>query len=64
MLGIYMQRSWLILLAFAVLLYPMYVFSGPLLAALGQPADLSREAGSVSVYFFRRTSCTPCTSQC
>jgi MATE family multidrug resistance protein len=51
MLGIYMQRSWLILLAFAVLLYPMYVFSGPLLAALGQPADLSREAGSVSVYF-------------
>ncbi|KAK8459975.1 hypothetical protein SEVIR_2G249300v4 [Setaria viridis] len=51
MLGIYLQRSWLILLAFAVLLSPMYVFSGPLLAALGQPADLSREAGSASVYF-------------
>ncbi|KAG2635556.1 protein DETOXIFICATION 27-like [Panicum virgatum] len=51
MLGIYMQRSWLILLSFAVLLSPMYVFSGQLLAALGQSAELSREAGSVSLRF-------------
>ncbi|CAN6174634.1 unnamed protein product [Urochloa humidicola] len=51
MLGIYMQRSWLILLSFAVLLSPMYVFSGRILAALGQPAELSREAGSVAIYF-------------
>ncbi|CAL5073871.1 unnamed protein product [Urochloa decumbens] len=51
MLGIYMQRSWIILLSFAVLLSPMYVFSGRLLEALGQPAELSREAGSVAVYF-------------
>ncbi|KAJ1290024.1 hypothetical protein BS78_02G210400 [Paspalum vaginatum] len=51
MLGIYLQRSWLVLLAFAVLLAPVYVFSGQLLAALGQPAELSREAGLVSMYF-------------
>ncbi|KAL6656169.1 hypothetical protein ACP70R_006995 [Stipagrostis hirtigluma subsp. patula] len=50
MLGVYLQRSWLVLLAFAVLLAPTYVFSGPLLLALGQPAELSREAGLVSVY--------------
>ncbi|XP_062199982.1 protein DETOXIFICATION 27-like [Phragmites australis] len=50
MLGIYLQRSWLILLAFAVLLAPTYVFSGQLLAALGQPTELAREAGLVSLY--------------
>jgi multidrug resistance protein, MATE family len=50
MLGIYMQRSWLILLGFAVLLAPTYIFSAQLLVALGQPADLSREAGLASMY--------------
>lgn len=51
MLGIYLQRSWLVLLAFAVLLAPVYVFSGQLLAALGQPAELSRETGLLSMYY-------------
>ncbi|KAL6893653.1 hypothetical protein ACP4OV_007751 [Aristida adscensionis] len=50
MLGIYLQRSWLVLLAFAALLSPAYVFSGRLLAAVGQPPELSREAGLASVY--------------
>ncbi|CAN6218006.1 unnamed protein product [Urochloa humidicola] len=50
MLGVYMQRSWLILLGFAVLLAPTYIFSEQLLVALGQPAELSREAGLASVY--------------
>ncbi|CAL5081860.1 unnamed protein product [Urochloa decumbens] len=50
MLGVYMQRSWLILLGFAVLLAPTYIFSGQLLVALGQPAELSRDAGLVSMY--------------
>ncbi|KAL5201547.1 hypothetical protein ABZP36_035901 [Zizania latifolia] len=48
MLGIYLQRSWIILLVFAVLLVPTYVFTEPLLAALGQPAALAREAGVIS----------------
>ncbi|CAN6210989.1 unnamed protein product [Urochloa humidicola] len=50
MLGVYMQRSWLILLGFAVLLAPTYIFSEQLLVALGQPAELSREAGLVSIH--------------
>ncbi|CAD6224594.1 unnamed protein product [Miscanthus lutarioriparius] len=50
MMGIYLQRSWLILLSFAVLLTPTYIFSGQLLTALGQPAELSRQAGVVSLY--------------
>ncbi|XBH70526.1 hypothetical protein VPH35_098163 [Triticum aestivum] len=48
MLGVYMQRSWLVLLAFVSLLSPTYIFSGQLLGALGQPADLARKAGAVS----------------
>nr|CAB3457309.1 unnamed protein product [Digitaria exilis] len=51
MLGIYMQRSWLVLLAFAVILSPVYVFSGRLLAALGQPAELAGEAGMIGMCF-------------
>ncbi|KAK3130296.1 hypothetical protein QOZ80_6BG0491470 [Eleusine coracana subsp. coracana] len=50
MLGIYMQRSWIVLLALAVLLAPIYVFSGQIMIALGMPAQLSREAGLISLY--------------
>ncbi|KAG8057068.1 hypothetical protein GUJ93_ZPchr0002g23691 [Zizania palustris] len=50
MLGIYLQRSWIILLVSAVLLVPTYVFTEPLLAAMGQPAALAREAGVISLY--------------
>jgi MATE family multidrug resistance protein len=50
MIGTYLQRSWLVLLAFAVLLAPTYIFSGQLLIVLGQPAELSREAGLLSMY--------------
>ncbi|TVU09892.1 hypothetical protein EJB05_43391, partial [Eragrostis curvula] len=50
MLGVYMQRSWIILLAFAVLLAPTYIFSGQLLVALGHPAELARETSLVSMY--------------
>ena len=49
MLGVYLQRSWLILLAFAVLLAPTFIFSAQLLVALGQTAELSLEAGLVTL---------------
>ncbi|XP_047092533.1 protein DETOXIFICATION 27-like [Lolium rigidum] len=49
MLGIYLQRSWIILLLSALLLVPMYVFTAPLLVALGQPAEVARLAGEVSM---------------
>lgn len=50
MLGLYMQRSWLILFSFALLLAPTYLFSEQILLALGQPAELSRETSLVSIY--------------
>ncbi|KAF8694723.1 hypothetical protein HU200_037809 [Digitaria exilis] len=50
MLGVYMQRSWLILMGFTVLLAPIYIFTEQLLIVLGMSAELSREAGLVSMY--------------
>ncbi|PUZ42464.1 hypothetical protein GQ55_9G584700 [Panicum hallii var. hallii] len=51
MMGVYMQRSWLVLLMCAVLLLPMYFFAEDVLLLTGQPPELSAMAGRVSVWF-------------
>lgn len=45
MLGIYIQRSWIICGATALALAPTYVFTAPILRALHQPAAISAVAG-------------------
>ncbi|KAF7052598.1 hypothetical protein CFC21_060678 [Triticum aestivum] len=45
MLGIYIQRSWIICGATALVLAPTYVFAAPILRALHQPAAMSAVAG-------------------
>ncbi|PWZ09771.1 Protein DETOXIFICATION 33 [Zea mays] len=45
MLGVYMQRSWIICLATSLALLPLYVFTSPLLRLLRQSADISAVAG-------------------
>ncbi|MQL78653.1 hypothetical protein Taro_011083 [Colocasia esculenta] len=50
MLGVYMQRSWVILLATALLLTPLYVFAAPLLRAIGQTPEISEAAGRFSLW--------------
>ncbi|VAI02312.1 unnamed protein product [Triticum turgidum subsp. durum] len=45
MLGIYIQRSWIICGATALALVPTYVFTAPILRALHQPAAISAVAG-------------------
>nr|QEY08348.1 MATE efflux family protein member 2f [Crocus sativus] len=51
MLGVYMQRSWIVLSMCAVLLLPMYFFATPILELLGQPSDLAALAGTISIWF-------------
>lgn len=51
MLGVYMQRSWIVLFLCATLLLPMYFFATPILELLGQPPDLAAEAGLIAVWF-------------
>ncbi|KAF8406067.1 hypothetical protein HHK36_008147 [Tetracentron sinense] len=50
MLGIYMQRSWIVMFLCAVLLLPMYVFATPILKLLGQPTDVAEQTGLVSIW--------------
>ncbi|XP_022863769.1 protein DETOXIFICATION 35-like isoform X1 [Olea europaea var. sylvestris] len=45
MLGIYMQRSTIILFATCVVLLPLYVFATPILKLLGQEDDIANPAG-------------------
>ncbi|KAI5555156.1 hypothetical protein BDE02_19G061700 [Populus trichocarpa] len=50
MLGIYMQRSWLILNTTALLLSLVYIFSAQLLKLIGQTASISKAAGVFSIW--------------
>lgn len=45
MLGIYMQRSIIILFSTCILLLPLYIFATPVLNLLGQEADIADSAG-------------------
>ncbi|KAM6576767.1 hypothetical protein CsatB_028604 [Cannabis sativa] len=49
MLGIYMQRSWIILFSFCILLTPIYIFAGPILKLLGQNDEIADLAGQFSI---------------
>ncbi|CAN6373930.1 unnamed protein product [Urochloa humidicola] len=51
MLGIYLQRSWIILTACAIVLLPVYIFTEPLLIALGQDPKISAVAGTISLWY-------------
>ncbi|KAL0911931.1 hypothetical protein M5K25_017869 [Dendrobium thyrsiflorum] len=51
MLGIYLQRSFIILFACATLLLPMYIFAAPILQLIGQPPELAAQAGKLSIWF-------------
>ena len=50
MLGIYMQRSWVILVTTALLLSLLYIFAAPLLKLIGQTEEISEAAGVFAIY--------------
>ncbi|RZC57087.1 hypothetical protein C5167_004384 [Papaver somniferum] len=50
MLGIYLQRSWVVLFLCAILLLPVYIFTSPILKLLGQPDDLAEQSGLVTIW--------------
>ncbi|MBA0737477.1 hypothetical protein Gogos_010938 [Gossypium gossypioides] len=51
MLGIYLQRSWIVLFATALCLLPIYIFTTPILIALGQDETIATVAGYISYWF-------------
>ncbi|KAK6115407.1 hypothetical protein DH2020_007676 [Rehmannia glutinosa] len=50
MLGIYMQRSWVILLVTACLMLPIYIFAPPILMFFGESAEISHAAGKFALW--------------
>ncbi|KAK8631745.1 hypothetical protein V6N13_028525 [Hibiscus sabdariffa] len=50
MLGVYMQRSWMVLFLCCILLLPLYLFASPALKLLGQPEDVAELSGVVSMW--------------
>ncbi|XP_062154611.1 protein DETOXIFICATION 34 [Alnus glutinosa] len=49
MLGVYMQRSWIILFVTCFCILPLYVFATPILKLLGQEDDIAELAGKFSI---------------
>ncbi|VVB18118.1 unnamed protein product [Arabis nemorensis] len=50
MLGVYMQRSWIVLFFCCVLLLPTYLYTTPILKFLGQPDDIAELSGVVALW--------------
>uniref|UniRef100_A0ACD5XPN6 Uncharacterized protein n=1 Tax=Avena sativa TaxID=4498 RepID=A0ACD5XPN6_AVESA len=51
MMGIYLQRSWIILTGCAVLMLPIFLFTEPILVFIGQDPKISAVAGVISVWY-------------
>ncbi|XP_047981442.1 protein DETOXIFICATION 33-like isoform X2 [Salvia hispanica] len=49
MLGVYMQRSWIILLVTSFLLLPIYLFAAPILIFFGESDEISQAAGRFAI---------------
>ncbi|KAK7309732.1 hypothetical protein RJT34_06695 [Clitoria ternatea] len=50
MLGVYMQRSWVIIMCVALPLSLLYIFAGPILKFLGQDTNISEAAGTFAIW--------------
>ncbi|XP_012855450.1 PREDICTED: protein TRANSPARENT TESTA 12 [Erythranthe guttata] len=50
LLGIYMQKSWIILTSMAVAALPLFIFAAPVLQFLGQTESISTAAGNFSLW--------------
>ncbi|PIN20914.1 putative membrane protein, predicted efflux pump [Handroanthus impetiginosus] len=51
MLGVYLQRSWIVLIATATVLVPVYIFATPILKALGQDEQIAEVARPIALWF-------------
>ncbi|KAJ4847709.1 hypothetical protein Tsubulata_004445 [Turnera subulata] len=51
MLGVYLQRSWIINLVTATVLLPVFIFSGKIFKLLGEEEDIANSAGYISLWF-------------
>ncbi|KAL7154791.1 hypothetical protein ABFS83_03G026600 [Erythranthe nasuta] len=50
MLGIYLQRSWVVLFSSSIFLLPIFIFAEPILKLTGQPASLAELTGQMAMW--------------
>ncbi|KAJ8747420.1 hypothetical protein K2173_014428 [Erythroxylum novogranatense] len=50
LLGIYLQRSWIVLSLCSMLLLPMFLFATPILKLIGQPTEVAEQIGLVAMW--------------
>ncbi|KAL0359718.1 UNVERIFIED_CONTAM: protein DETOXIFICATION 24 [Sesamum angustifolium] len=51
MMGIFLQRSWLVDLATVTVLLPIFIFATPIFDLLGEKHDIAKSAGRISLWF-------------
>ncbi|KAK8589912.1 hypothetical protein V6N13_088716 [Hibiscus sabdariffa] len=51
MLGIYLQRSWIINLLTSTILLPLFIFASPIFKLLGEDDEIASAAGYMSLWF-------------
>jgi len=50
MMGLYLQRSWIVLFLTALVLVPVFIFTSPILTLLGQDERIAQVAGTISLW--------------
>ncbi|KAJ9693637.1 hypothetical protein PVL29_009548 [Vitis rotundifolia] len=51
MMGIYLQRTWIVNLIAAKIMLPLFIFATPIFRLLGQAEEISTVAGKISLWF-------------
>ncbi|KAK9273772.1 hypothetical protein L1049_018582 [Liquidambar formosana] len=51
MMGIYLQRSWIVNIATATILVLVFIFTTPIFTLLGEEEDIARVAGNIALWF-------------
>ena len=68
LLGVYMQRSWIIPCVTCIILFPIYIFATPTLKLLGHEDDVSDIAGNCTIFDYSSVILTshqfPCADVC
>ncbi|XP_030528416.1 protein DETOXIFICATION 27-like isoform X3 [Rhodamnia argentea] len=59
MLGIYLQRSWIVLFTCSILLLPLFVFATPILKLIGQSSAVAEQTGLVAIWSIPFHLCFP-----
>ncbi|CAL0322856.1 unnamed protein product [Lupinus luteus] len=50
MMGVYLQRSWIVLFLTAFILLPLFIFTRPIFILLGQDESIAKVAGTISLW--------------